>query len=117
MTRFARAADAHLAHLPGDERRVRADAAARREDAFGGDHAAQVLGRGFHAHEHDLFAAVRHLDGFLRVENDLAARRARTGGQALADDLRALGRRAVEDRGENLAEAVGGDALDGVLPA
>ena len=111
----ARPADAHLAHLPGHERRVRRNAAARREDALGGDHAAQVFGRRFHAHQHDLFAPVGHLDGFLRVEHDLAARRTRTGGQPLADDLRALGGRAVEDRRENLAEAIGGDALDGVL--
>ena len=58
---------------------------------------------------------MRHFDGFFRIENDLAARRARTGGQALADDLRALGGLAVEDRGQQLAQAVGGDAFDGFL--
>ena len=37
------AADADLAHLPGDERRVRRDAASRGENAFGRDHAAQIF--------------------------------------------------------------------------
>src|SRR2546422_2673510 len=41
----AGAADADFAHLTGHQRRVRTDAAARREDAFRRDHAAQVLDR------------------------------------------------------------------------
>ena len=52
----AGAADADLAHLAGDERGVRADAALGGEDAFGGDHAAQVFGRGLIADEQHLLA-------------------------------------------------------------
>src|SRR5207253_69231 len=43
--------DADLAHLPGDERRMRRSAAERGEDAVGRLHAAQVLWRGFAANE------------------------------------------------------------------
>ena len=54
----AGAANADFAHLAGDERGVRADAASRGQDAFGGDHAAQIFGRGFDADEQDFFAFV-----------------------------------------------------------
>ena len=52
------AAHADLAHLPGDERRVRRHAAARGEDAFGRDHAAQIFGRRLDADEQHLLALV-----------------------------------------------------------
>ena len=81
----AGAADADLAHLPGDERRVRTDAAARGEDAFGGDHAAQIFGRGFDADEQDLLALGGGRDGAVGVEINLAGGGAGTGGQALGD--------------------------------
>jgi hypothetical protein len=45
----AGAGDADLAHLAGDEGRVAGDAAAGREDAVGGDHAAEVFGAGLDA--------------------------------------------------------------------
>ena len=85
-----RAADADLAHLPGDERRVRTDAAARGEDAFGGDHAAQIFRRGFVADEQNLFALLGGRDGAIGVEINLAGRRAGTGGQTGGDDFAAF---------------------------
>ena len=49
-TRFG-AADRGLAHAARDDRRVRHEPAARREDALGRDHAVQVVGRRLGAHE------------------------------------------------------------------
>ena len=54
----AGAADADFAHLPRHQRRVRADAAARGENAFGRNHAAQIFRRSFDANEQDFFAAI-----------------------------------------------------------
>ncbi len=53
---IARAGDADLAHLPGDERRVAGNAAAAGENAFRGDHAAEIFRAGFDAGEHDFLA-------------------------------------------------------------
>ena len=94
-----------------------ADAAARRENAFGGDHAAQIFGRGFDANEQDLLALGRGLDSAVRVEIDLAAGRARAGGQAAGDDFRRLHGSAIEDGGEHLLELVGGIAQDRRSPS
>ena len=55
----AGAADADLAHLAGDQRRVASYAAASGENALGGDHAAEIFGAGFEAGEHDLLALGR----------------------------------------------------------
>ena len=54
----AGAADADFAHLAGDQRGVGTDAAARGQNAFGGDHAAQVFGRGFDADEEHFLAGL-----------------------------------------------------------
>ena len=86
----AGAADADFAHLAGDQRRVRADAAFGGEDAFGGDHAAQVFGRGFVADEENLLALGGGRVGAVGVQIELAGGGARTGGQALGDDLGGL---------------------------
>ena len=56
---IAGAGDADLAHLAGDERRVAGNAAAASENAFGGDHAAQIFRAGFDAGQHDFLALVR----------------------------------------------------------
>jgi hypothetical protein len=66
------AADANLAHLAGDERRVRGDTAAGGENALGRDHAAEIFGRGLDADEQHLLALVRGLHGAVGVEVDLA---------------------------------------------
>ena len=92
----AGAADANLAHLPGDERRVRADAAARGEDAFRREHAANVLRRGLLADEQHL-ALGRFGFRLVRIKVDAAGGGAGTGGQPGGDDFRVLDRLAVED--------------------
>ena len=76
------AADADLAHLAGDERRVRGDAAARGQDALGGDHAAKVLGGRLDADEEGLLAPLLGVHGAVGVEEDLAGGGAGAGGQA-----------------------------------
>ena len=68
--RFA-AGDAHLPHLPRDQRGVAGHAAARRQNALGGRHAADVLGRGLDAHQDHRVAPSRRSLGVLRVEHDL----------------------------------------------
>jgi hypothetical protein len=61
-----------VAHAAGDDGRVRGLAAARGEDARGGDHALEVVGVGLGAHEDDVLAALGPLDGRRRrVEDDL----------------------------------------------
>ena len=73
----ARAADADLAHLAGDQRRMGADAAARSENAFRREHAANVLGRSLLADEQHI-ALGRFRLGFVGVKINAARRRART---------------------------------------
>ena len=50
------AADTGLAHAAGDDGGVRGLAAARGQDALGGDHAVEVVGVGLAADEDDLLA-------------------------------------------------------------
>ncbi len=71
------AADADLAHLPGHQRRVRGHAAAGREDAFGGDHAAQIFRRRLDPDQQDALALLGRRDRAVRVQVDLAGGRAR----------------------------------------
>ncbi len=83
-----RAADADLAHLPRDERRVRGDAAARGQDAFGRDHAAQVFGRSLDARPATLFRRLpRRRTASSALRYDLAGSGAGTGRQTAGDDL------------------------------
>ena len=77
-----RAGDAGLAHASRDHRRVRGATAARGEHALGGDHAVHVVRVGLDAHEDDLLAFLGHRLGAVRVENGLAVRRARRGGES-----------------------------------
>lgn len=104
------AADTGLAHAAGDDGGVRRLAAARGEDALGGDHAVEVVGVGLAADQDDLLARTRPLDGGVRVEDGLADRGARRGGDAAADllDLRVL----VEAREHQLRELGARDALE-----
>ena len=51
---------------------MRTDAAARREDAFRRDHAAQVLRRSLDPGEQNLFALVRGFDRAVRIEINFA---------------------------------------------
>mmetsp|Transcript_22629 Transcript_22629/g.70837 ORF Transcript_22629/g.70837 Transcript_22629/m.70837 type:complete len:790 (-) Transcript_22629:118-2487(-) len=110
-----RAADADLAHLPGDERGVRGDAAARREDALGGDHAAQVLGRRLDPTEHGLLALALQRLGAEGRESDVARRGARACGQAGREGGRVADGVAREGRGQQAGDGVGRDAAEGGL--
>src|ERR1019366_8295235 len=80
-------ADADLAHLARDEGRVRTDAALGRQNAFGGDHAAQVFGRSFVANEQNLLALFSGDHGAVGVEIEFAGSRARAGGQTGGNGL------------------------------
>ena len=79
------AADADLAHLAGNERGVRGDAAAGGEDALGGDHAAKIFRRGLDADEQHSFALGGGGGGAVGIEIDAAGRGAGTGGKAVGD--------------------------------
>ena len=109
-------ANAHFAHLAGDQRGVRADPALGGENAFGSDHAPQIFGRGFVADQQNLFALLGCLHGTVGVHVHPARGSAGAGGKTLRDDLRAGHRFAVENRGQNLLELVGRDAFDCCLP-
>ena len=54
--------------------------AAGSQNTFGGNHAAQILGRGFDADEEDFFALLSRDDGAISVEVDLASGSAGAGG-------------------------------------
>ena len=92
------AADAGLAHAPGDHRGVRGLAAARGQDALRGDHAGQVVGVGLAPDQDHPLAGRGHLGRAVRVEDGLAHGGARRGGDALGDRLRAA---AEVERGEH----------------
>ena len=64
------------------------NAAARREDALRGNHAAQVFRRRFNAGKHDLFALLGTRHGFLGVKDDATTSRPWAGGQTGADLFR-----------------------------
>ena len=95
---------------------MRGDPAAGGEDAFGGDHAAEVFRGGLDADEEDLLALLGGHDGALGVEVDLAGGGAGAGGETGGDGLGLLDLGEVEDRGEELLELVGRVAQDGGLP-
>ena len=105
------AADTGLAHAAGDDGGVRGLAAAGGQDALGGDHAVQVVGVGLAADQDDLLAGAGPLDGRVRVEDGLADRRARGGGDAAADHARSW-RRLVEAREHQLRQLRAVDALE-----
>ena len=100
-----RAADRGRAHAARDDRRVRHETAARREDALGRDHAVQVVGRRLGAHEDHVLARLVTRFGFVGGEVHLADRRARRRVQALGEH-RELGLR-VELRVQQLVELRG----------
>ena len=79
------AADRGLAHAARDDRRVRHETAARREDALGRDHAVQVVGRRLGPHEDHVLAGLVARLGLVGGEVHLADRRARRRVQALGE--------------------------------
>ncbi len=110
------AADADLPHLPRDERGVRGDAAARRQDALRRNHAAQVFGRGLQSNEQDRLSLFGGGDGALGVQVDLSRGGARSRGQPRRNRLRLLGFRCIEHRRQQLLELIGGIAHHRRLP-
>ena len=96
---------------------MRRDTTASGENAFSGDHAAEIFGRGLDANEEDFFALLGSDDGAVGVEIDLAGGGAWAGGETRGDDGRFLGVSEVEDRREELFELVGGVAHDRSFPA
>ena len=104
--------DAGLAPTAGDHGRMAGLAAGGREDALGQVHAGHVLGTRLLAHQQDRVVGVRLMvcDGGLGREDDLAAGRARAGGDPLGDD-RPL-RLRVELGQEQVVQAVRADSLE-----
>ena len=99
------AADRGRAHAARDDRRVRHETAARREDALGRDHPVQVVGRGLGPHEDHALAGLVARFGLVGGEVHLADRRARRRVQALGQHVE-LGLR-VELRVQQLVELRG----------
>src|SRR6185503_332418 len=95
-------ANTDLTHLTGHQGRVRTHAAARGENAFGGDHAAEIFGRGFHSNQQDLFPTLGGFDSAFGVEVDLARGGAGAGRQSGRDGQSVFQSGPVEDRGQDL---------------
>ena len=110
----AGAGDAGLAHAARHHGGVRGHAAARGEDAFGGVHAVDVLGRGLDPHQDHLLAVGLELRRLVGGEHDLAGGRAGRGRQAGRDHL-ALGV-GIDGRVQQLVERGRIDARHRLLP-
>ncbi len=85
--------DGRLAPAAGHHGGVADQAAARREDALGGQHAVHVLGRRLAAHQDDLLAALGRRRGVVGREVDAPDRRARARPEALGPHARSPSRR------------------------
>ncbi len=107
--------DAALAPAAGDERRVAGHPAAGGQNRLGGAHALDVLRVRLLANQDDLLALLVPHDGLRRGEDDLARSAARTGGQALGQDLLLLLDCRVDDRMEKLVQLGGRHAGDRLL--
>ena len=111
--------DRDLAHLAGDQRRVRRHAAERGQKADRRVHAANVLGGGLVATQNHDLAARGPRFGVLGEEYDLAGGGSRTGRQPLGQDALFIGglddRRRVEHRPQQLVQRLGLDAADGLV--
>ena len=95
---------AAAAHTARDDGRVRRAAAAHGEDALGGVHALDVLGRGLQPHEDGFFAALGGRLGVGGGEANHARRGARRGGQPARSRLRGRKRLGVELRVQQRVE-------------
>ena len=94
---------------------MRRNAAARSENSLGSDHAAQVFRRRLDAGEHDVFASFRARDRFLGAENNMAAGRARSGGETAANFFCAPHGLTIKNWREQMRERIGRDTSHGVL--
>ncbi len=109
----ATADDAGLAPASGDDRRVTGLAAGGREDANGLVHPGDVFGAGLLANQQNRVVGMfgRVLDRRVRREDDLAAGRARAGGNSTGRHLD-LGLR-IELGQQQVIQAIGIDPLNG----
>ena len=106
----ARARNAGLAHAARHDGRMGRHAAACRQDAFGGVHAVDVLGRGLGPHQDGLAAGRLGVLGVFGGENDLALRGARRGRKTGRHET--AGGLGVERRVQQLVEGRGVDPSD-----
>ena len=95
---------------------MRANTAFGRQNAFGGDHAAQVFGRGLVADQQHFFALLCGGDGAFRVEVHFAGGRSRPGRQSFGNAFGRFDGFAVEHRRKHLVQLVGRHAANGRLP-
>src|SRR5579883_844220 len=109
-------ANANLTHLAGNQCGVGANTSLGGEDAFGGDHAAQVLRGGLIADQQNLFAFLRGLSRPICVEVNASGCGARPRRKAPGNDLGTGLRLAIENRSKHLVKLVGGNSAHGRLP-
>ncbi len=107
------AADARGAHAAGDNGGVRRLAAMGGEDALGGDHAGQVVGRGLPANQHALATGLGGGHGIGGGEHGLTHGSARGSVQTAREHV--VFRVLVELRVQQLVELLGVDAHDGLF--
>ena len=112
----AGAANADLAHLPRDQRRVRTHAAFGGQDPFGGNHAAQVFRRGFVANQQYFLALGGGGGRAVGIQINFAGSRAGSGGQSFGDAFGRLDRLAIKHGRKHLVQLVGRHAPDGCFP-
>src|ERR1019366_339491 len=110
------AGHAALAHAAGDNGGVTRHSTTRRKNAGRNFHSANVLGRGFAAHQDQLrFAVLVELfHRFVRGEDDLTDRRARRRRQSGREHINVLAL-LIQTRNQKVVELVGFDAEDGLF--
>ena len=109
------ARDARGAHAARHHRRVRGHAAGGGEDALGGVHAADVLGRGLAAHQQHALALLHPLFGGLGREHHLPGSRARRGVEPGGKHRGRRARLRPDHRVQALVEQIGGHPADRLL--
>ena len=109
------ARDARGAHAARHHCRVRGHAAGRGEDALGGMHAADVLGRGLAPHQQHALALLDPLLGGLGGEHHLPGSRARRGVEPGGQHRCRRARLRPDHRVQALVEQIGGHAADRLL--
>ena len=113
---FIRAANADFAHLAGNEGGMGGNAAAGGQDAFSGNHAAQVFRRGFQTDQQNLFTSVRGFHAAFRVQVDASGGGAGPGGKTAGQNLGTLDGFTVKDGGQQLVHLVRRNAAHGGFP-
>ena len=117
QTEGSAAHDGGLSHLAADDRGMRGHAAGGRQDALGGAHAVDVIGRSLRPDQDDLFPFLFPDLGLLCRENGLTGGRAGGSSQPFGQDLVLLFLRGIEDRMEELVEGLRLDLEERLLLA